>query len=132
VAGAEDFRSAAIERRRDAAKLRDGARHLAAIYILGYAVECGLKAFLELESRRVPRGGSAGHDLLGLWEAAGFKRLDVSGYRRLFLDEWSVALRYREALPSNADAAALYRGGCELASFVQKKYNRPKPRRKRH
>lgn len=118
VAGAEDFRAAARERRRDAAVLHGNGRDLAAVYMLGYAIECGLKALLARRGSSYPTSGRKGHDLRHLWEAAGFKRRDLPGYRRLFLDEWDTALRYRDALPGHVDAAALYEGGVSLVGYV--------------
>ena len=129
--GEDRYRIAAIERRRDAAHLRAGGRDLAAIYVLGYAVECGLKALLERENKKFRRSGREGHNLLGLWEQAGFRRRDVSGYRRQFLDEWNTSLRYLDALPSNVDTTGLYEGGRQLAGYVEVQSRRSKRKRDR-
>jgi HEPN domain-containing protein len=129
VAGAEDFRAAAAERRRDAAVLHENGRDLAALYMLGYAIECGLKALLTRRGLRFTASGRKGHDLRGLWESAGFKRRDIHGHRRLFLDEWNTALRYRDVLPGHVDAAALYEGGVNLVGYVINRSKRPRPKR---
>jgi HEPN domain-containing protein len=125
------YRAAAIERRRDAANLKEGGRDLAAIYVLGYAVECALKALLQREGKKFRSSGREGHNLLGLWEQAGFRRRDISGYRRRFLDEWSTSLRYLDVFPKDLDVVALYEGGRELAGYVEIQSRRSKRKRDR-
>jgi hypothetical protein len=126
----EDYASAAEERRRDAARLKGCERRLASVYLLGYAVECGLKAQLRNEGRRFEKKGREGHNLYALWEAAGYKRADVTGLKRLFLDEWNTSLRYRGNLPANLDGDAMYEGGRELMGYVMNRSKRVRRRRR--
>ena len=90
---AQSWLDVAHERGKDAHKLRETDRALAAIYMAGYLVECTLKAFLHREGKRYPTSGREGHNLQGLWEAAGFKLNDLQGTRRLFLETWDTGLR---------------------------------------
>jgi len=117
----DNFLEVARERGVDASTLRHEKRLLAAIYMAGYAVECGLKALLQRMGKRFPRSGSEGHHLRGLWEAAGLKLDDVRGYRRLFMDFWTTNLRYEHSLPDGTDFEARYDAGGELVGYIQKR-----------
>lgn len=111
----------ARERGIDASILKQAGRFLAAIYMSGYAVECGLKALLQKKGKRFPTSGREGHDLRSLWEAAGFKIDDVQGYRRLVIDVWTTNLRYEQFLRAGIDFEALYQGSIELSGYIQKR-----------
>jgi len=124
----DSFLEAARERGMDASTLKREKRLLAAIYMAGYAVECGLKALLQRMRKRFPRSGSEGHHLRGLWEAAGLKLDDIRGYRRLFMDFWTTNLRYEHSLPDGTDFEALYRGSVELVGYIQKRIRDGKER----
>ena len=125
----DSFLEAARERGMDASTLRREKRLLAAIYMAGYAVECGLKALLQRMGKRFPRSGSEGHHLRGLWEAAGLKLDDVRGYRRLFMDFWTTDLRYEHSLPDGTDFESLYQGSVELVGYIQKRVRDSKDKR---
>lgn len=126
----QDWLEVASDRARDASALRGQERHLAAIYMLGYAVECTLKAHLVLLNKRPPTG-RAGHDLRGMWEEAGFKRNDLSGVRRWFIDQWTTDLRYEKELPGNSDPEELYKAGIHVVGFLQTRlrWNKRRPGR---
>src|SRR5712692_6571320 len=124
----DSFLEAARERGMDASTLKREKRLLAAVYMAGYAVECGLKALLQRMGKRFPRSGSEGHHLRGLWEAAGLKLDDVRGYRRLFMDFWTTNLRYEHSLPDGTDFEALYQGRVELVGYIQKRIRDGKER----
>ena len=113
----------------DASTLRREQRLLAAIYMAGYAVECGLKALLQRRGKRFPRSGAEGHHLRGLWEATGLKLDDVRGYRRLFMDFWTTDLRYEHSLPDGTDFESLYQGSVELVGYIQKRIRESKDKR---
>ena len=117
----EDYLGASNERGKDAAQLRDARRQLAAVYMAGYVVECKLKALLVARNLKFRMAGSGGHNLHALWEAAGLRRLDLSGNRRAFLDVWGTHLRYQTELPSppEPDFESLYAGAIELAGWIQ-------------
>jgi HEPN domain-containing protein len=114
----------AEERGTDANVLKREGRLLAAVYLAGYMVECRLKAFLQHRGRRFPTSGREGHDLRGLWEAAGFRLQDISGNKHLFLETWTTSLRYERRLPNGSDFVTLYQGAVELAGYIQTRLRR--------
>jgi HEPN domain-containing protein len=120
---ASDWISAGEERSKDATILRDQGRSLAAVYMAGYGLECRLKAYLSSRGKRFPAHGSAGHNLLGLWEACGFKLSDVYGARRAFLERWNTALRYEVEI---GDFQTLIAGAISLTGYIQKSVRRAK------
>lgn len=122
--GTWNFLQLARERGADAHVLKLGGRSLAAVYMIGYQVECTLKDYLQQRRKRFPQGGPEGHHLRGLWEAAGFRLHDIEGNRRLFMEHWSTALRYEHSLPDGTDSDALYQGAIELAGYIQKRRRR--------
>lgn len=117
----QEWRDVAQERGADAAALKEKQRHLAAVYMLGYLIECNLKAYITLQGSTPTTRGSAGHDLRGLWEAAGFKLTDVKGAKRWFVETWSTALRYEEGLPPDTDFGELFEAGLHLVGYIQSK-----------
>jgi hypothetical protein len=128
---ADEWLTVAEERGRDAAALKGYPRELAAIYMMGYVVECHLKAYLRSRNAADDWRGRAGHDLLALWENCGFKRLDVSGNRRLFLDNWATDLRYEKELGTRGDFDSLFNGAIDLVGYVQKCRRRKACRRRK-
>lgn len=125
-----DWNRVAEERGADARALYEKARMLAAIYMLGYHIECNLKAYLAQKGKPFPTYGREGHNLRGLWEAAGFKTHDLFGERRWFVAEWDTGLRYRLCLPLAVDPSELYRAGVKLAGYIQLQMRRSAGRRK--
>lgn len=111
------------ERGKDAAELRDAKRDLAAVYMAGYVIECKLKAWLVARGIKFPTAGGGGHNVIGLWEAAGLKRSDLSGERRAFLDFWGTHLRYQTSIPPppHPDFDCLFCGAIGLAGWIQAK-----------
>src|SRR5260370_167884 len=105
-----DFAMAAQERAADADRLWAAQRHCGALYMAGYAVECRLKTLLQRGGRKFPTSGSEGHNLRGLWEAAGLALRDQSGRKKQFLEFWSTNLRYQPRLPEGTDHLGLYEG----------------------
>jgi len=122
----EPYLAASKARGKDVAVLTSGGRECGSVYLAGYIVELKLKALMELENRTFPSSGRAGHDLRHLWEAAGFKRTDLRGNRRLFVDEWSVALRYQDSLPARISFDAMHNGAVELAGYLQLRLRTPR------
>jgi hypothetical protein len=114
-----DFGDVASERGQDATVLRREGRRLAAVYMVGYVVECRLKDYLRRRRISFPAAGRGGHHLRGLWEAAGFRVSDLSGAKRLFIDQWSTSLRYECLLPAGIDSNSLYQGAVELVGYIQ-------------
>lgn len=122
----ETWLERAGERERDAHVLREQGRLLGAVYMAGYAVECSLKALVQLQGGKFPTHGPGGHNLRNLSEAAGFKRADLPTLRRQFLDGWCTDLRYSTCFPEGVDGESLYEGARELVFKVKTmiKYSR--------
>lgn len=114
---------AAIERWKDACVLLDAERHLAAIYLGGYVIECYLKFMIceragllyledweEREQQRIK--GKKGHRLEALLKFARMDRILMGDniLRREFavVNRWDVNLRYN---PSS--------GGQEATRFLE-------------
>ena len=121
---------AARARQRESKLLQEHNHMCGAVYLVGYVVECKLKTLLHKRGRPYPRSGSAGHDLRGLWDAAGLRSQDLSGYKKAFLDTWTTSLRYSSTLPAGTSAEELLRGAQELASYVTSRIRHARPRNK--
>jgi len=115
-----DFRSLARSRLTDARTLLDAGRPDGAYYLLGIAVECGLKACIARLVRRYDfpnkklTTDSYSHDLSQLVRAAGLEAAlnaeiaaDPSfGANWLVVKDWTVEVRY--SIPGMLKAAALH------------------------
>jgi len=109
----------AKQRARESLLLEQNNHMCGAVYLAGYVIECRLKSLLNKMGRPFPRSGRSGHDLVGLWDAAGLRSKDVRGHRRAFLEIWDTSLRYRVDLPPSPCAAKeLLIGGRDLAAIV--------------
>jgi hypothetical protein len=115
------FEDAARARAREAHHLAAGGHMAGALYLAGYVVECKLKTLLQKMGKPFPAAGPAGHDLIGLWEAAGLRHQDMKGFRRAFLDYWNTSLRYSAVVTSEHDPEDLLRGAYELAAYVNRR-----------
>ncbi|MCL6449741.1 MAG: HEPN domain-containing protein [Acetobacteraceae bacterium] len=121
---AAEWVEVAHERGRDAKVLKSNGRGPAAVYMIGYAVECCLKGYLTLLGRDVPTSGHGGHNLNGLWELSRFKRTDLHGRLRQFVQAWEPALRYEKSLPPGVDEEALYQGATRLMGYIYTRIRR--------
>jgi HEPN domain-containing protein len=125
---ADEWREVASERMSDARVLGEERPDSAGpVYMAGYAIECSLKAYLRSQNRSVPTRGAAGHDLRGLWEAAGFRLGDLKddqGIKTFFIEHWSTDLRYEISTGSPLPTAGLLEGACKLMSWIQKQIKR--------
>ncbi len=92
-----------------------------AIYLAGYVVECKLKILLNKMGKPFPRSGQAGHDLKGLWQAAGLRYEDITGLQRAFLDYWSTGTRYSATVESDHVAHDLLDAAQALAGYVTRR-----------
>jgi hypothetical protein len=94
----EDWLSVATARATDAvAILERHEQSIGPVYLVGYAIECSLKAYLMGAGIRFPTSGRAGHDLTALWKASGFQKRDLDdrdGSRAFYLETWDTSLRY--------------------------------------
>ena len=118
----EDYAGVAKARRGDAGVLGQADRPLAALYMAGYAVECSLKALMEIQKQAIPRSSrSGGHDLRTLWQSSGLRTRDLGEQGARFVAFWTTSLRYQTATPS--DHADLMKGAdvaCTFLSRLQK------------
>jgi hypothetical protein len=112
------YEDAARMRATEAKHLADGGHFCGALYLAGYVIECKLKDLLNRSGKSFPRSGRAGHDLLGLWDAAGLRKDDLGGHRRAFLNYWSTSIRYTSGVDSPHAPTDLLRGAIELAGIV--------------
>jgi hypothetical protein len=71
--------------------------------------------------KKYPKAGRAGHDLVGLWQAAGLRHSDLSGFRRAFIDYWSTDLRYKATISSEHSVEDLLDGAQNLAGYITKR-----------
>lgn len=133
----EDWIEVSRERQEDARALLSREKSVGPVYMAGYAVEAGLKAFLRRINKEFPKKGDEGHKLKGLWEQAGFKRRDLkdkSGAKALFIEEWKTDLRYEVSLDEayTLDSDSLVKAAGELTGWIQtqirrKSWKRGKP-----
>lgn len=129
----EDFAAVAKSRRGDAGVLHQAGRQLAALYMAGYAVECSLKALLEVQKKPIPRSSrSGGHDLRTLWQASDLRARDLGEHGAKFVSYWTTSLRYQVDVPLNHEE--LMKGAevaCTFLSRLQKSAARKTNRRTR-
>ena len=124
------FEDAARVRAKEAKTLETSGLLCGAVYLAGYVIECRLKTLLHKQGKRFPRSGAEGHNLQGLWNSAGLRVQDLRGHRKLFMDTWSVSIRYEASLPTDIDAYGLLEGARDLASIVSIRIRRIKGKRR--
>lgn len=100
--------------------LHAACRWVAALYMLGFAVECHAKALCAASGRPVPKS----HDLIEILELAGIRRSDLPVDIREFAETRDVSLRYQQALPVEVDLKEQLRRGQTLASWCHRRLNR--------
>jgi hypothetical protein len=118
VGSMEDYESASRARQEDVSILIAGERDLAAVYMVGYAAECLLKALLRVRGKPFPSSGGAGHDLRALWSAAGFRLRDAGENGSAFISIWNTGLRYRTDIPSGLNRDDLVSGARSACTLV--------------
>jgi hypothetical protein len=123
----QEWLDVAHERAIDATKLKEQQRRLAAMYMVGYFVECRLKACLK-HSRKTWSAGREGHNLRGLLEKCGLKLHDLGGHRRRFAELWSTDLRYENSLINEPEFDGLFEGALQLAGYIEKRISRGRGR----
>jgi HEPN domain-containing protein len=126
----EDFATVARTRRGDAGVLHQNGRTQAALYMAGYAVECSLKALLEIQKKPIPRSSrGGGHDLRTLWKSSGLRARDLGEQGERFVAFWSTSLRYQTELPG--DHEELFKGAGVACTFLSRLHKREAGRAKR-
>jgi hypothetical protein len=68
-----EWQDVASERSADAMVLHKGNRRLAAVYMLGFVVECYAKALCSARKKGVPKS-TGGHDIIAILDRAGISR----------------------------------------------------------
>ena len=137
----EHWREVAIERAKDAEIIAENnPDSIGCVYMVGYAVECALKAYLQRKGKRFPGKGKEGHHLRALWETAGFRLSDIidpKGLQVFFIEEWTTDLRY-EVRDNDGysliedqgyDMKELIEGAKQLSGWIHKKIRRLRKRR---
>ena len=120
----EKWIEVAKERSQDAGILHSGNRSLGAVYMAGYSIECYLKAYLQKNGKSQPPRGKEGHNLRGLWSAAGFRISDLSdsdGHQTYFIESWDTQLRYQTALGLGLSGDELIKGAQKLTGLIQRR-----------
>jgi len=130
-----DWLSAARERAADAdAVLAGRPDSIGSVYLVGYSIECCLKAYLTSIGRKAPTSGREGHNLTSLWIACGFRKADVAdstGCKTFFVDQWSTGLRYEVRLVATTQIADLVPGARHLSGWIHQQLMRAKARGRR-
>jgi hypothetical protein len=133
---AEDWLSVAKERAADAEAMKE-SRSLSTgpVYMAGYAIECSLKAYLQVKGIPFPKRGSEGHDLKGLWQATCFPISDLgdtNGAKAFYIQSWSTDLRYNASMEAGGlPCQELMKGARALTGLIQNRTRRTLLRRKR-
>ncbi|OLT61426.1 HEPN domain-containing protein [Moorena bouillonii] len=130
----KDWLDIANERAADAeAILKNRSQSIGSVYMAGYAIESSLKALLRSRNKSFPKHGNQGHNLRGLWEAAGFRLSDIrdsTGAKTFFIENWDTSLRYQITCNSSLTMAELVDGAKQLTNFIKFKIS-PKSGRRR-
>lgn len=132
----EDWLKVARERASDAeAILSHRPDSTGSVYLVGYAIECSLKAYLILVGRPLPTSGRAGHNLTGLWNASGFRKRDLGdtdGRKVFFLEDWDTSMRYWSIRQNGGITnQQLIEGAKQVVGWVQGQVRREGMRRNR-
>ena len=128
--GIKRFHRVALQRFGDARLLFEGGRNTAAIYLAGYAVECGLKALLlssatasECQAIVDSFRGFDGHNLKTL-KARYIERSRVSfpksvAGRLTYVNLWTTSLRYEPANASPREAKEFLGATGEIIEWIE-------------
>ncbi len=135
---AEDWSAVANERAADAEAIeKSRPTSVGSVYLVGYAVECSLKALLQKRGIPNPTFGAQGHNLHELWRVSGLQFSDLkdaAGNQTFFLKDWNTSLRYEANLSKIKDISQgitikeLMAGAKQLNGFIQTQIRRSKPR----
>jgi HEPN domain-containing protein len=99
---------------------------VAALYMLGFVVECQAKALCAAGGRSVPKS----HDIMTILENAGLHRTDLPIDLREFAETRDVSLRYQAALPPTVDLEEQLKRGRNLARWCHTRLKRASHGRK--
>jgi hypothetical protein len=118
-----EWSDVAAERAKDANRLQSADRPLAALYMLGFAVECYAKALCSNANRPVPKGRN-GHDIIAILETAGIGRTVLPVDLRAFAETRDVGLRYQAEVPEEIDISLFLERGRRLAGWCYTRLQR--------
>jgi len=108
--------------------LPERAASVGPVYMIGYAIECSIKAYLQSKGIPRPANGRDGHNLRALWKTAGFRLSDLKdeqGYKSFFIETWTTDLRYQHRCPAAMqDAEALMEAAKGLVGWLQARVKR--------
>jgi hypothetical protein len=124
---AQEWMNVARERAADVEALKQRLNPVGAVYMAGYAIECSLKAYLQMQGKGFPTSGSDGHNLKGLWRASGFRLGDLpdtAGEKTFYIEHWNTALRYESDYDFPIPSESLIEGAKELTGWIQNKIRR--------
>lgn len=131
----DELLEVAAQRAADADAIQRGnTSGVGSVYMAGYAIECSLKAYLNLIGRQYPSSGRSGHDLRGLWSESGFKLRDLNdedGSKSFFISQWSTDLRYETSLPTDLSPDRLIAAAKLMKGWIHTRMKRHRSRRKR-
>lgn len=129
----KDWLEVANSRMGDALYLAAGdANHVGCVYIAGYAIECGLKAYLQHIGKARPTMGADGHNLRALWASCNFVLADLNdknGSKSYFMSGWTTALRYQSKLNCEIEPTELVQGAQKILARLCTQIRRKKSRK---
>ncbi len=129
----EEWMTVARERGADAeAMLPSRADSIGPAYMVGYAIECAIKGYLQQQGISRPPSGREGHHLRGIWKQAGFCLRDLNdpvGTKSFFIEHWSTDFRYQTACPNMPNSDELVKAAKDIVRWVQAQIKRQKRRR---
>ncbi len=131
----DEWMNVSQERQKDANALLNSRRSSTApVYLVGYAVESALKAYLKCRNFKFPKSGSEGHNLTGLWNSAGFRSSDLkdpTGHKSFFIKEWGTHLRYETSFDQTQNSESLIKAAGQLVGWISNLIRREKSKRGR-
>lgn len=132
----DDWLEVATERAADAeAILATRRTSIGSVYLVGYGIECCLKAFLKASGRPFPQAGATGHNLTALWKSSGLRKSDIGGHggcNTFYLESWNTALRYSGELDAGGIThEELVQGAKRITGWVSQQTRRKQMRKRR-
>ena len=131
----EDWLFVSKERAADAeAIVNSRSASIGSVYLVGYGVECGLKAYLKAKNTPFPTSGRAGHDLKALWKASGFSKRDIKdldGTKGFYFESWKTDLRYFTTVAVQFSSKELLEGARQVVQFLHREARRESQRGRR-
>jgi hypothetical protein len=128
---ASDWSNVGDLRGTDASALNVAGRDLAALYMIGYYVECQAKALCLARRKSPPTSGAAGHDIAALLLLAGHRLSDLPADQRRFAQDHRVSLRYEASIDTSVAYDTTYAAACQLGAWLRRRVKRELRMRRR-